>query len=240
MTIVPSFEEYAWSREPNLNLTKTSVHKLNISLAIQLSMDWLIRLGVLPSDQDRLLCTETIVAGLEQFHWPGRYQVISRGTTRFYLDGAHTLESVVACLEWFAEETSRGGEGGRSLKCLLFFVTGTRDVAGLARPILDNGGFDLILICPNVVDTSATIMDNVTANVDSNDLAVKCREIRETFQSISQGSVPVHVMSSVSDALRFVDTVSTAEKDILITGSLYLVGTALIALDQCKSTDKPS
>lgn len=169
------------------------------------------------------------MSGIEKFSWPGRYQVIARGSHCLYLDGAHTLESVEACLQWFQGET----KAEKSFKCLLFFVTGTRDVESLARPILDKGGFNLIIICPNVVDSQATIMDNVTANVDSNDLAIKCKEIQKTFQRIGKDSVPVEVKSSVSDALRLVDGVGgEVRKDILITGSLYLVGTALIALNK--------
>lgn len=188
-----------------------------------------MNLGRLPANVNRTYITDDIVSGIEKFSWPGRYQMITRGSNRFYLDGAHTLESVEACLQWFQEET----KAETSFKCLLFFVTGTRDVESLARPILEKGGFDLIIICPNVVDSQETVMDNVTANVDSNDLAIKCQEIQETFKRIGKDLVPVEVKSSVSDALRSVDDVGgKVRKDILITGSLYLVGTSLIALNK--------
>lgn len=217
-----------------LNLSSQSVHKLNISLAIQLSIDWLVQQGRLESSTSRLHCTEAITAGVEQFHWPGRYQVIhqSGSAMSFYLDGAHTLESVVACLAWF-QETSRR----TAVKCLMFFVTGTRDVESLARPFVEEGGFDLIVICPNVVDSRAAIMDNVTVNVDEKDLEVKCEEIRGTFRRMAGQGTRVEASGSVSDALRLIEGVSGGEEtDVLITGSLYLVGTALIALNQCRST----
>lgn len=209
----------------------TSVYKTNVSLAIQLSMDWLIRKGLLPKDHNRMLCTEKITSGIGKFNWPGRYQIIERGQSRFYLDGAHTLESIHACLEWFRISSRQIKD--RSFKCLLFFVTGTRNVQSLAQPIVDSKLFDLIVVCPNVVDAHATIMDNVTANVTSKDLDVKCCDIQRTFQEIGFNSAAVRIAPSVTDGLQIVEKfVGSAEVDVLITGSLYLVGSSLIALNQ--------
>lgn len=234
LTIVPEFAEYSWTRKPNLfNLNNTSVHKLNISLAIQLAFDWLIHKGHLPATQNRRHCTEKIIAGIENFHWPGRYQVIDRGESRFYLDGAHTMESIEACLDWY-KNTSRTN----TFKCLIFFVTGTRDVESLAKPVLNADLFDLILICPNIVDSQATIVDNVNAHTNENELVKKCHGIKQKFLNISNGgNVPIQVLSSVSDALKLLEEDIGKEKDVLITGSLYLVGTALIALNPQKPLD---
>ena len=50
-------------------------------------------------------------AGLEETRWPGRCQTIvdrhpgRRGVT-WYLDGAHTVESLQCCAEWFVNVTS--------------------------------------------------------------------------------------------------------------------------------------
>lgn len=214
-----------------MNLNNTSVHKLNISLAIQLSMDWLIRKGILPENHNRTLVTKEITSGIEKFNWPGRYQVIKQGESRFFLDGAHTLDSIEACLEWFRMTSQRPKECP-AFRCLIFYVTGQRDVESLATPILKSNLFDLIIICPNVVDTQATIVDNVNAHSNSEDIIKKCHSIRDKFINISGESVPVKVLPSVCDSLKLLDEMSGREKDVLITGSLYLVGTALIALKQ--------
>jgi folylpolyglutamate synthase len=65
------------------------------------------------------------VAGLENARWPGRCQQIidpardgtraSVGKTTWFLDGAHTVESLKACAEWFtspgvAHSTIQAGE----------------------------------------------------------------------------------------------------------------------------------
>jgi folylpolyglutamate synthase len=48
----------------------------------------------------------TIMTGLEAAKWPGRCQTVqdpSHNPTRWYLDGAHTLESLDCCMAWFVK-----------------------------------------------------------------------------------------------------------------------------------------
>ena len=64
-------------------------------------------------------------AGLQRVDWPGRSQVVEDGVgprdegarLSFYIDGAHTPESMETCAEWFAEQCgivnkTSGGEAG--------------------------------------------------------------------------------------------------------------------------------
>ena len=50
--------------------------------------------------------------GLEHCVWAGRTQVFKKGNITYYLDGAHTPQSVEASAEWFlsqiAKETTAG------------------------------------------------------------------------------------------------------------------------------------
>lgn len=41
--------------------------------------------------------------GLGKCQWPGRYQVINADYAKFYLDGAHTKESMEICAQWFSD-----------------------------------------------------------------------------------------------------------------------------------------
>lgn len=44
------------------------------------------------------------IEGLERARWPGRCQVVQDPQDsgfRWYLDGAHTVESLVCCGDWF-------------------------------------------------------------------------------------------------------------------------------------------
>ncbi|KAI5631916.1 mur ligase middle domain-containing protein [Phthorimaea operculella] len=45
---------------------------------------------------------ETVI-GLQDFHWPGRYQTIRADYATFCLDGAHTKESMEICAKWFLD-----------------------------------------------------------------------------------------------------------------------------------------
>ena len=39
--------------------------------------------------------------GLRLADWPGRTQMVEKGRLTYFLDGAHTEESVRACAAWF-------------------------------------------------------------------------------------------------------------------------------------------
>ena len=53
-----------------------------------------------------------LCAGLQQCRWAGRNQVVHRGGVAYYMDGAHTPESVEASAEWFLSETSGDDRSG--------------------------------------------------------------------------------------------------------------------------------
>ncbi|CAG9783331.1 unnamed protein product [Diatraea saccharalis] len=41
--------------------------------------------------------------GLKECKWPGRYQIVETSYATFFLDGAHTKESMEICFKWFTE-----------------------------------------------------------------------------------------------------------------------------------------
>ncbi|XP_041374150.1 folylpolyglutamate synthase, mitochondrial-like [Gigantopelta aegis] len=45
--------------------------------------------------------------GLARCSWPGRAQTICRPRLTYYLDGAHTKESMQQCVEWFSEKSEK-------------------------------------------------------------------------------------------------------------------------------------
>ncbi len=64
--------------------------------------------------------------GLAQCKWPGRNQIIesSNGCT-YYLDGAHTVESMQQFVEWFLKQKPVQNDDEKNV--LLFNYTGERD-----------------------------------------------------------------------------------------------------------------
>jgi folylpolyglutamate synthase len=86
--------------QPRHDLDGTGLPELqqqNCSLAIAISDCVLIKrqLGAL-SRQD-------VVGAMNQFRWPGRFQIIPRSDGTWFLDGAHNDLSIERSAEWFSE-----------------------------------------------------------------------------------------------------------------------------------------
>jgi folylpolyglutamate synthase len=74
----------------------------NASLAVSLAREFLKRQSSFQNDQE---LPESFVPGLEKASWPGRCQTVvdpKRPQVTWYLDGAHTVESLEYCIQWFA------------------------------------------------------------------------------------------------------------------------------------------
>ena len=82
--------------------------------------------------------------GLALTAWPGRSQIIHDQQLSYFVDGAHTPESIEACVQWFQSRRTR------SRKALIFNTTGDRNTSRLLLP-LQSCDFDLVVFCPNIV-----------------------------------------------------------------------------------------
>ena len=51
-------------------------------------------------------CYFSLYQGLKKCFWPGRNQIVQRNGVTYYLDGAHTPDSMQSCAEWFQTMTS--------------------------------------------------------------------------------------------------------------------------------------
>ena len=75
----------------------------NATLAVNLARIFLQRHGgVAPPPEETL--PEPYVKALERAKWPGRCQTVvdpAHEQTVWFLDGAHTLESLDCCIQWF-------------------------------------------------------------------------------------------------------------------------------------------
>jgi folylpolyglutamate synthase len=89
--------------------------------------------------------TEQFQDGLRHCKWAGRNQVVERGNVVYYLDGAHTPESVVASAQWFHSEMQRGG-GKPTVRVLLFNTTGSREAQTFLQPLMPTPLAQLSLI----------------------------------------------------------------------------------------------
>lgn len=62
----------------------------------------------------------------------------------YFLDGAHTMESINVCNKWFSEKT----KNSKKKKALMFNLTGERDSETILKE-LHKQQFDLVAFVPN-------------------------------------------------------------------------------------------
>lgn len=80
--------------------------KSNASLAVALAETALKKLDPKFQAPAKSLPTE-FVHGLEQVVWRGRCETKVEGNVTWYLDGAHTADSITVAAKWFGDESSR-------------------------------------------------------------------------------------------------------------------------------------
>ncbi|KZP02848.1 Mur ligase, partial [Athelia psychrophila] len=85
----------------DIKLGLAGVHQVsNACLAVAMAQKFL---EVKESLKPEPTLSKAFVEGLEQVRWPGRCQIIQdpKGRTTWFLDGAHTIESLDCCIRWF-------------------------------------------------------------------------------------------------------------------------------------------
>lgn len=241
LSIVPSVENYKW---PNGTLDlkiPLNIQNYNLSLAIQLSSSWIestrdkisIKANkshfrkstpILQSEIESLsnFSLETTKLAISNCKWPGRTQILRGKSIDFFVDGAHTLESIESCVSWFRESTKN--ENGK--KFLIFNATGDRDPEKLLAP-LKRFKFDRVFFSPNLAGVK-NVVDQENFSVGTEEQKKRCRR---HFEIWGDGGV---IVENVNEAFNFINNQSLGNEmkaKVLITGSLHLVGAALFILD---------
>lgn len=89
---------------PTSSILEVPTQKINISLALSLANAFLERKAHPENGQ---LSSSDVLAGIEGFSWPGRYEIIVDGSNQWFLDGAHNELSLRQVGDWFAKATSK-------------------------------------------------------------------------------------------------------------------------------------
>jgi folylpolyglutamate synthase len=190
---------------------------INASLALQLCHIWLENRTKSAEDRERLTSltadaavrdcpafqiTSLMAEGLKACNWPGRTQQISGPGITYYLDGAHTDQSIQVCADWFIKESAaeEARIGGRVARVLLFNSTGDRKpdvlLAGLLRC-----NFDCALFCPNIQRLSGhRYEDTVDMKVTLESQLRRCADNRNAWLDLS-ASQKSHDYSHVPNGL---------------------------------------
>ena len=240
MKIVPSLENYDWvSNPPDLGIP-ADIQKYNASLALQLSSSWIDSFQKISRIlQDRLeniitnsklfkdsFSLEKTGLGISSCKWPGRTQILRGERIDFFIDGAHTLESINCCTSWFRDRVKN--ESGK--RFLIFNATGNRDPNELMNPFRKLEFFKAIF-SPNIAGINN--VDQQNWKVTNEEMKVKCRNNCEVW---GEGGVFVNnVVEAINYVLDFYNSESNSEKrskpKVLVTGSLHLVGALLFIID---------
>jgi len=246
LLVCPPLKEYEYS--PEVLGIPGEVQKVNASLALQLSNAWL---QVANNNYDAAAAhlqeagascapfqlSKSHIKGLVTCTWPGRYQQYRKGNVIYFMDGAHTAESIRTCVDWF-ESTSKSSNGLEPYRILLFNCTGQRSAADLILPVMDIS-FDQAIFSPNnAYDIKQKASDQSNFNVDRERELQITEQLCTSFLSYYnerhvETSLPTKTFSCLNDALNHItgESENKPEVHVLVTGSLLLVGGLLRLID---------
>jgi len=202
--------------------------RINASLAVGLAKKFLATRGQEYDDD----LPESFKKPLADTRWPGRCQVVPQGETTWYLDGAHTTESLTCCGQW-AWSTGHPN-------VLVFNCSGGRAGESLLGSLLDAGAkelgvsleelgksFDTVIFCTNVTYVDGNFKGDLTSKaIDPDDLSALAtqRALRDAWIRLIPSFNPdrVHAVGSIEHAVNIVRELG--KKEVLVAGSLHLVG----------------
>lgn len=137
----------------------------NALTAVALSKKWLEKCRGLDFDRGCGI-PEGFQEGLKKVIWPGRGQKLAIGNTKYasrvsnnkditwYLDGAHTMESLGVCTEWFKDVAMKKDNSNNVSRVLVFNCTNGRDgpllLGNLSQLQLSSNAFDHVVFTANV------------------------------------------------------------------------------------------
>ncbi|KAI0307269.1 Mur ligase [Multifurca ochricompacta] len=242
--IVPLAPEISEAR-----LGLAGAHQLtNAGLAVLLSQKFFeLKESVAPQKT----LPASFLEGLKDARWPGRCQTVNDPKyppITWFLDGAHTAESLDCCIEWFVSPSAalklKGDE--KSTRILIFNCTHGRSGSSFLGVLLGkvaaqlqlhvsresfHSFFDKVVFCANVTYADGSFKGDLTAvSIPADDLALlkSQQELAVAWASM----VPtfpkenIHVLPSIEHAVRVVREEARRGRlvDVLVTGSLHLVG----------------
>jgi folylpolyglutamate synthase len=237
----------------------------NAALATSLAACHLRRLGIcrdVPEPGPTALDTlpGNFVAGLQTVEWPGRCQILKDGNLTWYLDGAHTSDSIRAAATWFRGHLVQAqAEPNPPSATMLIFNQEDRDGVALLRdlmnalykagPVQSVGVIDPrrstfarpVLRLGTAIFTYAAFPTNMPFMASTDNACLKAQErLASAYQSLDGN--PLHMSyATIKEAVQLARRVSGSDEQVLVlvTGSLYLVGGVLQVLQSLHTNVHP-
>uniref|UniRef100_A0A2R5LDA6 Folylpolyglutamate synthase n=1 Tax=Ornithodoros turicata TaxID=34597 RepID=A0A2R5LDA6_9ACAR len=254
LQLAPPLLAYDWDIERCKLGIPGEPQEQNASLALQLCRTWLHAAANVAREPDlqRLfveddcflsiatpfLIPQPTAKGLAMCHWPGRCQTVqvAKGLT-YFLDGAHTLESLQCCLRWFREASASEEVGGREVRQVLFFnCIGDRRPEMLLSLLVDHP-FHFALFSPNKLSLTKspysdqsdfTVGENTEVSRCRANLRIWCHLLSSLQEEENEGrhENSCLLFPCIQDAMHWLQELDTREThyQVLVTGSLHLVG----------------
>jgi folylpolyglutamate synthase len=172
-----------------------------------------------------------------------------RQNLTWYVDGGHTLESIEMAGSWFASTASQSQSKAPNKTRILIFNQQTRDAASLARKLHDtlatalndSHPFKHAIFCTNTTYKDAGFKaDLVSINTNKSDVdSLKVqKELAGSWDSIDPDA-SVHVLSTIEEAISKARELAPDDQvEVLVTGSLHLVGGVIEVLESEGETTK--
>lgn len=211
----------------------------NAALAVEIAATHLKKLGVL-SDVNLKELPEKFLTGLANTKWDGRCQVINDESKQieWFIDGAHTLESINVGSTWFKDVSSKKS----GTRVLLFNQQNRENATDLLAKLYkisveSEGGapFDHVIFTTNVTWSLGYNADLVSLNTSKEqvDKLIIQKELSEAWKNLEQDigrTTPLHIFADIESGVKFVDSIE-GPVQVFVCGSLHLVGGLLVVFD---------
>ena len=222
----------------------------NAALAVKLAAIRLEKLGVpldeLPNYEEALL-PDKFISGLEKTQWPGRCQIIKDKPgfekITWYIDGAHTIESMAVASKWFAQQMETSKPAANNIKVLLFNQQNRENAGDLLVKLYEvmassKFRFNHVIFTTNVTWSSGDYNADLVSMNTSKDLVDKLvvqKMLAGIWSELDQknnASTRKHILHEIETSANFIKSLTNeADVDVFVCGSLHLVGGVLVVLD---------
>ncbi|XP_015795375.1 folylpolyglutamate synthase, mitochondrial-like isoform X1 [Tetranychus urticae] len=250
--ICPRMENYENLTPYKINLgIDGHVQRVNASLALQISRYFHLKMTSAEINRKQLITLgkgfaldKEEASGLVKTNWPGRCQLITKGRVNYFLDGAHTVESLDNCCNWFKQKSYLQSSNEKIIRILFFFSAGLRQYEPLIQRVAQES-FDVAIFPSNYIENIEIypeMMPDSRFEIDKiSDRINKTREMWQAIQKdLNRNPDNFHQFSSLNKALNFLDSNELIEKygvqddyklHVLVTGSLLFVGNVLALIN---------
>ncbi|KAH7119933.1 putative tetrahydrofolylpolyglutamate synthase [Dendryphion nanum] len=205
---------------------KPDVQRMNSSLALATARYFLEE--KFPQDTTALSSAD-IAQAVAQFSWPGRFQLLQKGSFSWFLDGAHNEMSVEKAAEWFIESSQE--QRTPPVRILIF---GQVSKQRSAVTVIERLAKTLKAVhIDHVIFTTydpKQDLDSPDEIVERPDDALQ-EALYETWKQCHPGC-SIHYEPNIQKALDSARNIGSKAGALhtLITGSQHLVGGALLSL----------